>query len=100
MGGLLKATHKNIIKSLAMRAKKDKISLYEEGSLSGTSDTLRYRRDWIDTHGRWGLIPRYETGMVFSIKVYKGDVYRPEAHKKFNQMAREAKLLFKRLSRR
>lgn len=98
----LKPDHIKTIANLARS--KDSIYLFEAPSLSGDSMTIRYRRDWVDSW-RGYQTPRYETSMVFSVKVPQKEwdskklqwvepLNYKQALDKYNAMAEEAKQLF------
>jgi hypothetical protein len=95
---MLTKTQQNAVRYAA--AQKGDVILYRETSLSGLSETLRYRRRWTEA-GRWGPTPRQETGMILSvaINVLPNGRDDPDSIEKYNHKCEEAERLFKELRR-
>jgi hypothetical protein len=87
------------IKRLAAEAKRGHVELYRETSMSGQSETLRYRRQRIEV-GRWGRQVRTESGMVLSvpINVLADGRDDPASMERYNVLCNEAVELFRALT--
>lgn len=74
-------------------------SLYKESSLSGESETLRYRSQWTET-SRFGPSLRSRSGMILSVKIrsvrYPGRDWEdcPEDLEKYKSLCDQAIALF------
>jgi hypothetical protein len=85
-------------KNIERLARMDGVSLYRETSYSGISETLRYRRIWVE-ETRFGKRQRVESHMVFSvpINVLPNGKDDPNSLKKYTDKCNEAERLFKEL---
>ena len=85
------------VQSLAKRRVHDheQVSLYRETSMSGKSETLRYRRRWVERTDRGDRL-RSESGMVLSVPISVLEDGRddPASWEDYNQRCTEAEALF------
>lgn len=71
------------------------VSLYQETSLTGKSETLRYKRSWLErTH--WGISQRTRSGMILSVTIHvmPDGSDRPDDLNRYASLCDEAKNYF------
>lgn len=99
MKALTDKQRKRIERLAERRRNGEHITLYRAQSISGMSETMRYRRRWLDDTP-WGRKPRSESHIVFSVtfNVLPDGRDDPASWAEYNAKCEEAEALFDKLT--